>query len=424
MAKHSSIVGGSTAGRLLGCPGSYQAILALPPSTDIPSDYAEEGTAMHAVMDALMHVRDQGMPPLSLPGIARSWITREFHDRKLTYEHYDTMIEPALEHLAALEAAYGGGFRVMGVEEKVKFPRIAGAFGTVDLVLCSGTYVLFVDWKFGAGVGIQMVYSDGEGAIVNPQMMFYIAAAKATHPDWFSGGVEVVGAIIQPRGPEPLTHTAIERKEIRHFVDDVENAVLEALSRDPPRVRGEHCRFAPCKVACPHWTGPLLDLSALGPTPAREMNARPGIPSAYGAYLARAKVLVDSLVMLKADIDKQMHAYLEAGGTIPGWRLKAKAKQRQWVEDYVVEAALEQLGFPEREIWQRKLVTFQQADATAKRLGVKIPDELRVAPPTTETTIASTSDPAPVVEPHVAIEQFREALKALPGYSPAIRLVK
>jgi|GEM_PF-649625 len=426
MAKHSSIVGGSNAGRLLNCPGSHQAILALPPSADIPSEYAEEGTAMHAVMQELMAVRQQGIPVNELPGIVRSWITRDFHDRKLTYEHYDTMIEPALACLAELEAQYGGHFEVVGIEARVKFPRLAGAFGTIDLVLQSDTCVLHVDWKFGAGVGVRMVYDTNDGAYVNPQLMFYIAAAKATQPRWYAGGRHIVGAIIQPRGVEPLTHTQIARVEVRQFVDDVENAVLLAIGRAPPRARGEHCRWAPCKVACPLWTGALLDLSALAdvPTPAREMNARPDIPSAYGAYLARAKVLVDSLAMFKADIDRQMHSYLEAGGKIPGWRLKAKTKQRQWIEESRVNEVLTRMGFPQDEIWQRKLATFQSIDAYAKRKGVKIPDHLRVTPETTETTIARTDDPAPVVEPHVAIEQFREALKALSGDAPAVRLVR
>ena len=130
------------------------------------------------------------------------------------------------------------------------------------------------------------------------------------------------------------------------------------------------------------------------------------------------------MAMLKKEIDEQMHSYLESGGVIPGWRLKAKAKQRQWVDEDTVSVELQLLGFDMKDIFQRKLVTFQQAEATAKRLGVKIPDELRVAPATNETTIASTADPAPVVEPHVAIEQFRAALAALPGNTPAIRLVK
>ena len=60
MTKHSSVVGGSTAARLLNCPGSFQRSQALPPSADVPSEYAEEGTAMHAVMDALMRARMGG----------------------------------------------------------------------------------------------------------------------------------------------------------------------------------------------------------------------------------------------------------------------------------------------------------------------------------------------------------------------------
>jgi len=427
MAKHSSIVGGSNAGRLLNCPASHQAILALPPSADVPSEYAEEGTAMHAVMQELMAARQQRIAPAELPGVARSWVTRVFHDRKLTYDHVDTMITPALEHLAALEREYGSGgpFSVVGIEARVKFPRLAGAFGTIDLVLQSPTCVLHVDWKFGQGVGVRMVYSDGEGAYVNPQLMFYIAAAKASHPRWYSGSRYIAGAIIQPRGLEPLTHTQITRAEIRHFVDDVENAVLLAIGRDPPRVRGEWCRWAPCKVACPHWTGPLLDLSALEgdtvPPPGPQQGAT---VTPYGAYLAKAKVLVDSLVMFKADIDRQMHSYLEQGGKVPGWRLKAKAKQRQWVDEQTVHKALRGLGFVDAEIWQTKLQTFQVTDAVAKRRGVAIPEHLRVAPETAETTIARTDDPAPVVEPHIAIEQFREALKALSGDAPAIRLVR
>jgi hypothetical protein len=416
MAKHSSIVGGSNAGRLLNCPASHQAILALPPSADIPSEYAEEGTAMHAVMDALMRVRAQGIAPRELPGIARSWVTNTFHDRALTYAHVDEMIAPALEHLAALEHEYryGGDFFVVGVEQRVKFPRLAGAFGTIDLVLQNQSCVLHVDWKFGQGVGVRMVYDDGAGATVNSQLMFYIAAAKATKPGWYAGGRRIVGAIIQPRSAEPLTHTEVARVEIRQFVEDVEHAVLAAIGRDPPRVRGEHCRWAPCKVACPHWTGPLLDLAALEPTPRIPVTAAVmKTPTEYGNYLAKAKLLVDSLAMLKAEIDQQMHAYLEAGGTIPGWRLKAKAKQRKWIEEHIVADELARLGFEPDDIWRTELQTFQHVDAAAKKLGVKVPDDLRVAPPTTETTIARSDDPAPVAEPHVAVEQFAAALRQL-----------
>ena len=58
-------------------------------------------------------------------------------------------------------------------------------------------------------------------------------------------------------------------------------------------------------------------------------------------------------------------------------------------------------------------MTFAAADATAKRRGVKIPDHLRVAPATTETTVCATDDPAPVVDRAGAAIAFQQALKAL-----------
>jgi len=425
MAQHSAIVGGSTAGRLLNCPGSWQATLALPPTADIPSEYAEEGTAMHAAMAALMFARkvaaDRGDHRAIEAEHVDQLIGETFHDRVVTREHVDTMLQPAIDALFKLEAIHRGGFDVLAIEHRVKFPRVPGAFGTVDLILGNETHVLHVDWKFGQGVGVRAVYGDSEGAVVNPQLMFYVCAAVRAH-NKVAGqslrGRKQVGAIIQPRGLEPLTYTEIIPKELRWFEEDMQRAVEIALGRDPPRVRGEHCRFAPCKVTCPLWTGPLLDLSALEPMVAAA-PPRDGIMSSrdmvtpYGEYLARAKVLLDGAAMLKKEVDEQIHAYLEQGGKVPGWRLKAKTKQRQWVDEETVSSTLLNMGFSQDEIWQRKLQTFAATDAAARRHGVKIPDALRVAPPTTETTIAATDDPAPVVEPTVAVEQFTAALKQL-----------
>jgi hypothetical protein len=360
-------------------------------------------------MASLMTLRQRGgalvLPPM---------LGTMFYDRALTQAHVDEMIQPALDALAALEQAHGGGFQVLAVEHGVKFPRVPGAFGTVDLILGSPTHVLHVDWKFGQGVGVRAVYGDSEDAVVNPQLMFYVCGATHGKVNGESlRGRRQVGAIIQPRGLEPLTYTEITPRELRWFVEDVQRAVAVALTRDPPRSRGEHCRFAPCKVTCPLWTGPLLDLSALGMPPDGPEHPEDGVVTPYGEYLARAKVLVDHAAMIKKSIDEQMHAYLEAGGKVPGWRLKAKAKQRQWVDPDTVAGELRRLGFQSDDIWQRKLATFASADATAKRLGVVIPDHLRAAPPTTETTIAATDDPAPVVEPAVAAELFTAALKQL-----------
>jgi len=409
---HSAIVGGSTAGRLLACPASLSRTRALPATADAPSEYAEEGTFAHAVMDLLMRERAS-----DLPHDAGAHLGMQFHDRQLTHDHLDTMIYPALEHLQTLEQEFdtAGAFRVVGVEQRVIFPGIPGAFGTVDLVLQNDRFTVLVDWKFGQGIGVRTVYSDGEGAIVNPQLMYYAAAALKTKPGLFAKR-RIVVAIIQPRSLEPLTFTEVTRRELKMFVEDLHNSVLAAVDRDPPMRRGEHCRFAPCKIACPLWTGAVLDLTALqaGPKPARELNTQPRRVSSYGEYLARAKALVDTVVQFKTELDAQMHAYLESGGVIPGWRLKDKATRRAWVDTDTVYGELTELGFSSDEIFRApELVTFQQAEATARRLGVTIPDALRVAPPPSGTTLATTDDPAPVVEPAALIEKFAASLRLL-----------
>jgi len=411
MTRHSSIVGGSTAGRLIECPGSYQAQLALPPSADISSEYAAEGTAMHAVMDALMRKRAQ-VPTANMIAEAESWVGHHFHDRTLTRDHVDTMILPALLALEELEIEYGGGFTVLAIEQRVAFPGVPGAFGTIDLILGSDRCILHVDWKFGQGVGVKASTTDASGERLNPQMMFYLAAAQNSAKKIYRGSrKELVIAIIQPRGDEPLTHAVISKTDVKWFIEDMQDAVVKALDRDPIRARGEHCRFAPCKVNCPLWTAPMLDLAAMKVQPRTEVVERKVTP--YGEYLANAKQLVDGLAMFTKEVNDQLHAYLEDGGSVPGWRLKAKAKQRRWVDEEIVEHALEDIGFDTKDIYRRELVTFQQADATAKRLGVEIPAHLRVAPATNETTVCRTDDPAPAVERRLAVEQFAASLALL-----------
>jgi hypothetical protein len=322
------------------------------------------------------------------------------------------MIMPALDQLAELERQYGGGFVVVGVEERVRFPGVPGAFGTCDLILQSNSHVLHVDWKFGQGIGVKAVYHVGEDELLNAQLAFYTGAALATLPDLYRGR-ELAAAIIQPRGMEPLTHTSVYRSELLTFQEDLEAAVLEAINRDPVRRKGEHCRFAACKVTCPLWTGPLLDLAVLTEAPKPEV-APTREPTAYAEYLARAKALADELAMFKAAIDEQLHAYLEAGGSVPGWRLKSKVKQRQWVDPTIVAKALKKLGFKKDQIWApAKLQTFQSTDATAKKLGKEIPAALRLAPPTNETTICPTDDPAPPVQRQLLVEQFQASLAEL-----------
>jgi hypothetical protein len=54
--QHSKIVGGSTAKRVINCPGSVALVAKMPPQ--IESKYAAEGTLLHACMDELLAGED------------------------------------------------------------------------------------------------------------------------------------------------------------------------------------------------------------------------------------------------------------------------------------------------------------------------------------------------------------------------------
>jgi hypothetical protein len=307
---------------------------------------------------------------------------------------------------------------------------LPGVFGTIDLILRSAKNVLHVDFKFGQGVPVSVTYpvpiTRGLGGAVtveeekvNEQLMFYVVAARHNLRKLvYEKGDRLIVAIIQPRIEEAMSYTTVKDWELSDFEKRMQRAIVTALTPEAPRTKGEHCRWAPCKVTCPLWNDPLLDLAAFK---FLKPGAEPSIPEdAYGKHLAHAKTLVDMAAVIKTEVDLQLHTYLANGGRVPGWRLKEKKKMRQWIDEKKVETALRKLGFKPSEIYRRKLLTFEAADALAKRKRVTIPDRLRVAPPSAETTIAQDSDPAPRVTPVIAIEQFRASLAALVGPNLAL----
>jgi RecB family exonuclease len=400
MSQHSTLIGGSTAYRLLACPGSYQALLDLPELPETISPAAEEGTFAHAVMDSLMNAR-MADSSTDLKAEARLWLGDIFYDRKLTQEHLDLLIYPAIDAVAELEAEYGGGFKVAGVEVKCNFPDVPGAYGTVDLILQSPTHVLVIDYKFGlVEVSVEVEQK------LNPQLAYYACAAAGTHPKWFANKREIVVAIIQPRGQEVLSHTTVARAELELFVEDVTHVVAKALTRNPPLRRGPHCGYCPAKIACPEWVGPIKQLAALGKKPDPRIEAVTRMPSAYGQYLAHCKALVDDLHDFAKEVDAQLKAYLEDGGYVEGWQLAPKKKQRQWVDPAVVVPELIKLGFKDNEIWQHTLQTFAVADAAAKSRGKKIPNHLRVVPETDETVVVKSADGQKAIDRPLLIEQL------------------
>ena len=166
MTAHSPF-GGSVAARVLRCPASVCLVEQVPEHLRKTSAYAERGTACHAAMALLL-----GDDPPSFESLAG----KTFNGYTITRDDVECALRPAFDYVDALLETPGAEFYL---EHCVCFPNIAGAFGTVDLLVRIGSTVHVIDFKFGAGVRVLAIRADGDEEVINAQLLFYAAAATA-----------------------------------------------------------------------------------------------------------------------------------------------------------------------------------------------------------------------------------------------------
>ena len=171
MAAHSNIVGGSTAKRVINCPGSVALVQQVPPKPS--SSYADEGTLLHNTIAAIL---ETGKKPEDFLGTFYNGV-------ELTEDRLERKLLPAL---AALDEIDPEGKLEYAVEQVVGFGDVLpGVFGSADLVGRIGNRGILLDWKFGDGVAVE--------AEENPQALFYTAAALRTEATrWAFEGVDEV----------------------------------------------------------------------------------------------------------------------------------------------------------------------------------------------------------------------------------------
>ena len=229
MAQHSRIVGGSTAKRVIACPGSVALVDQMPPKPS--SSYADEGTLLH---DTIADVLDKGAAP-------HDFIGRRHADAELTPDLIENKLLPAL---AALDDIDPEGTMEYAVESMVGFgDLLPDVFGSTDLLGRIGNRAVVLDWKFGDGVAVEVEE--------NAQLLFYAAAAIRTpETAWvFDGAEEVELVIVQPPSVKRWT-TTVER--IKAFEQELVAAVKTALKPNAPLASGDHCKWCAAKPICSH----------------------------------------------------------------------------------------------------------------------------------------------------------------------------
>ena len=359
--QHSNIVGGSTAKRVINCPGSVAMVQKMPPK---PSNkYADEGTLLHNVIAELI-MGDEA---------PEHYLGTRYEDQILTQELIDNKIKPALDALDAIDPEQK---MEIEAETRVGFgDLLPGVFGSTDLIGRLGNRAVVLDWKFGDGVMVDVEE--------NHQLMFYAAAAMRT-PDaqWaFDGVKEIEMVIVQP--PE-IRRWVTTPARIAQFEKELVSAVKESQKSNAKLAVGDHCRWCAAKPVCPKMTGAAdralkVQIDAL---PAAQIST----------YLKNADMLEDWIKDLRS-LALQM---LESGAKLPEYKLVAKRAIRSWTDEEKAKVALFAYGLTESEVMETSVVSPAKAEKALKKRKIGLPEDLVVAI-SSGNTLASADDPRPEV---------------------------
>jgi hypothetical protein len=359
--QHSNIVGGSTAKRVINCPGSVALVQKMPPKPS--SKYADEGTLLHNVMAELIMSEE---PP-------EYYIGTRYEDQILTLELVEEKILPALRALDIIDPEHK---MEIEAETRVGFgDLLPGVFGSTDLIGRLGNRAVVLDWKFGDGVMVEVEE--------NPQLMFYAAAAMRTpEAQWaFEGVTEIEMVIVQP--PE-VRRWVTTPKRIWEFEVQLYAAVKTAMKPDAPLAVGDHCRWCAAKPICPKMTGAV--------DRALKVQLDNLDAPKISAYLKNADMLEDWIKDLRA-LALQM---LESGAKLPEYKLVAKRAIRSWSDEEKAKVALFAYGLTESEVMETSVVSPAKAEKALKKRKLGLPEDLVVAI-SSGNTLASVDDPRPEV---------------------------
>ena len=359
--QHSNIVGGSTAKRVIACPGSVALVNKMPKQPS--SEHADRGTMLH---DVIAEILGKGLP-------WDQFIGTTYEGQVLTQELFDEKIVTAFALLDEVDPHKRMEYEV---ETRVGFgDLLPGVFGSTDLVGRIGDRAIVLDWKFGDGVVVD--------AEENPQLMFYAAASMRTEEaQWaFAGATEVECIIIQP----PMIKRWVTTKErIKQFEQELVQAVKAAQKPDAKLAVGDHCRWCTGKPICPKMTGAV--------DRALQVQLKEIDVDMLGKYLKNAELLEDWIKDLRG-LALQL---LEKNLPVPGYKLVQKQARRKWTDESKAKQALLDMGLKESVVVETSVMSPAQAEKALKKRFSELPEGL-VKSESSGTTMAPESDSRPAI---------------------------
>ena len=332
---HSGI-GASNAARWMNCAGSVALVAKCPPLA--PSKYAQEGTIAHRVAEILLrgHVE-----PFELWGL--NGVTFEMLIGAIDYE--TCILSEILKSGGTLE-----------IEKQIHMPSIdIDARGTADAVVLNPGELHIIDYKYGAGVGVEVEN--------NPQLLYYALGAFLSYPLNIVAKIKKINTwIVQPRAIHPagpVRCAMYSPEELVDFGNKLIAAIAKTKQADAPLCVGAWCRFCPALAVCP-LQGKITLASAQndfrkdGPPPHPATLSPKDI-----AHVLENKILIEAWL---SSVYAWALAHMQSGLSVPGFKLVEGRSARMWTDE---KKAAEFLGSA---AFVTKLISPAQAEKIVKNL--------------------------------------------------------
>lgn len=343
MAEHS-VFGGSSSPRWLTCSASVGLCASLPPVA--PSVWAAEGTQAHEYAAWALEnaARPQGISD-------EMWK----HVRAYCSEVWDA------------QGLHRGEKNVRLVEQKFVLDLPSAekgeVFGSNDALVYNPAKRLLTifDLKYGAGKSVS--------AVENKQLMFYALGALFENPSWIVETVKLV--IYQPRAWDVETNGAFREWEfsvnhVLEFADELDQGIQRAKN-NPTFVVSDECGWCPAAAHCKAFQSHALAKAgtAFSEVNLNTVNALPQPQTADDAQLSNMLEAIPLLEEWISAVRERAQRAMEAGASVPGWKLVAKQARRKWaappedVAGYLSSA----YGVPYEELMPPSLVTITEAES-------------------------------------------------------------
>jgi hypothetical protein len=335
----------SSAERWLNCPGSIKLSESMTQARRGTSVYADRGTALHTVSEQFF--RDQRV---KLDVGERIEIRDK--DGVRYYEIEDEDIA-GVELYTSFVDKYLMQSLWSGIEVPLQLSDIHPDLGgTADVVclLYDGTLAV-IDLKTGRGLMVDPTE--------NPQMLQYGLGAYNTMPDDMRKRVKQVQLIvIQPWATlgDTVKIWATDPAFLIEHAVTLTLAVLAVEQGTTLRV-GDWCRFCPARISCPALYKEIHETIVPAVLEAEQVTEAKLTPEAIGKVLA-VWSYVDSMV---DNLRQYAQKLAEAGVDIPYCKLVPKRSRYIWEDEAYAAAFLEELGYSDEQIYERKLISPSKA---------------------------------------------------------------